>query len=281
VPFPFIVLGAGLLGAMGGRWLPDKFQAGGAHGTAAEAHGAAVVDDNSPPLPHTRFRHWHLAKLVAAGVGIWLVAILLLPSGTLTDMGIFFSKAALLTFGGAYAVLPYVYEGGVDTFGWLTADQMIDGLALGESTPGPLIMVVAFVGFVGAWTQELLGPDQLFVAGFAGASVATFFTFLPSFVFILAGGPLVESTHGDLRFTAPLSAITAAVVGVILNLGLFFGWHVFWPEASAEALFGGRFEWFQALLGVAALVALSRFKLGVMRALGASALIGLVYTYTV
>jgi chromate transporter len=195
-------------------------------------------------------------------------------------MGIFFSKAALLTFGGAYAVLPYVYQGGVDTFGWLTAEQMIDGLALGESTPGPLIMVVAFVGFVGAWTHEIFGPDSLVIAGLAGASVATFFTFLPSFVFILAGGPLVEATHGDLKFTAPLTAITAAVVGVVLNLAVFFGWHVFWPEATTDAIFAGRFEWLQALLAAAALVALWRFRLGVMSVLGASSLLGLAYIYT-
>ena len=107
---------------------------------------------------------------------------------------------------------------------------MIDGLALGETTPGPLIMVVAFVGFVGGWTKAVFGPDSLALAGIAGACVATFFTFLPSFLFILAGGPLVETTHGQLRFTAPLSGITAAVVGVIVNLAVFFAWHVFWPD---------------------------------------------------
>jgi chromate transporter len=279
LPFPVIVLGAGVLGFIGGRWLPEYFRVGGSHGKAGADHGAAVIDDDASPLPHTRHSHLHLAKLVAAGLALWIVAMLLLPGGTLRDMGIFFSKAALLTFGGAYAVLPYVYQGGVDTFGWVTADQMIDGLALGESTPGPLIMVVAFVGFVGAWTHEVLGPGPLFLAGLFGAGVATFFTFLPSFIFILAGGPLVESTHGDLKFTAPLSAITAAVVGVILNLGLFFGWHVFWPEASADAIFSGRFEWAQALIAVAALIALWRFRLGVMTVLGASALLGLAITY--
>ncbi len=157
--------------------------------------------------------------------------------GTLTQMGWFFTKAALLTFGGAYAVLPYVYQGAVEQHQWLSGAQMIDGLALGETTPGPLIMVVAFVGFVGGWTRQVLGPDALFLGGALAASVVTFFTFLPSFVFILAGGPLVESTHGKLGFTAPLSAITAAVVGVILNLALFFAYHVLWPQG-----FGGRFD---------------------------------------
>ena len=280
MPFPIIVLGAGLLGLIGGRLLPDNFRVGGAHGNAGESSGAAVIDDDTPPLPHTRHSHLHLAKLVAAGLALWAIAMLALPAGTLWDMGLFFSKAALLTFGGAYAVLPYVFQGGVDTFGWLTAEQMIDGLALGESTPGPLIMVVAFVGFVGAWTHEIFGPGNLVLAGLAGASVATFFTFLPSFIFILAGGPLVESTHGDLKFTAPLSAITAAVVGVILNLGLFFGWHVFWPDATTDAIFSGRFVWFQALLAAAALIALWKLRFGVMSVLGASALLGLAYTYT-
>ena len=133
-------------------------------------------------------------------------------------MGWFFTKAALLTFGGAYAVLPYVYQGGVEHYHWLTATQMIDGLALGETTPGPLIMIVAFVGFVGGWTHALFGHDSLLLAGVAGAAVAAFFTFLPSFIFILAGGPLVESTRGNVRMTAPLTAISAAVVGVIVSL---------------------------------------------------------------
>ena len=137
-------------------------------------------------------------------------------SGVLTQMGWFFTKAALLTFGGAYAVLPYVHQGAVDHFQWLTASQMIDGLALGETTPGPLIMVVAFVAFVGGWTTQIFGSDSLFLAGAVAATVVTFFTFLPSFCFILLGGPFIESTHGKLTFTAPLTGITAAVVGVIV-----------------------------------------------------------------
>jgi chromate transporter len=147
---------------------------------------------------------------------------------------------------------------------------MIDGLALGETTPGPLIMVVAFVGFVGGWTKALFGPDALFLAGAAAAAVVTFFTFLPSFVFILLGGPLVETTHGELRFTAPLTAITAAVVGVILNLALFFAWHVLWPAGA-----GGRFDWISALIGIAAGVALFRFKAGIIPVILACGAVGL------
>ena len=191
-------------------------------------------------------------------------------AGELAQMGWFFTKAALLTFGGAYAVLPYVYQGAVEHYGWLTASQMIDGLALGETTPGPLIMVVAFVGFVGGWTKAIFGPDALFAAGAVAATVATLFTFLPSFVFILLGGPLVETTHGELRFTAPLTGITAAVVGVILNLALFFAYHVLWPQG-----FDGRFEWLSALIGLAAGVALFRFKVGIIPVILACAAVGL------
>lgn len=196
-------------------------------------------------------------------------------------MGKFFTKAALVTFGGAYAVLPYVYQGGVEHYHWLTGPQMIDGLALGETTPGPLIMVVSFVGFVGAWSYHIFGPDALLWAGIAGASVATFFTFLPSFVFILAGGPLVEATHGDLKFTAPLTGITAAVVGVVFNLALFFGWHVIFPRATDTAPFSGGFEWFYALISVTAFFALWKYKQDIMKVIGVCAVIGVLYTYLV
>ena len=279
IPFPYIVLGAGVLGFIGGKLAPDLFKVGGGHGAAGKSWGPALIDDDTPPPAHARHSHLHLAKLVIAGLAIWGAAMWLIPDGVLRDMGEFFTKAALVTFGGAYAVLPYVYQGGVETHGWLTGAQMIDGLALGETTPGPLIMVVAFVGFVGAWTKEIFGPDALLLAGFAGASVATFFTFLPSFIFILAGAPLVEATHGDLKFTAPLTGITAAVVGVILNLAVFFGWHVLWPQATEAAPFSGGFEWFYALMSLAAFVALWKYKQDIMRVIGASAVIGLLYTF--
>ena len=173
-------------------------------------------------------------------------------------------------------MLPYVYQGGVETHGWLTGPQMMDGLALGETTPGPLIMVVAFVGFVGAWTKEIFGPDALATAGMAGAAVATFFTFLPSFVFILAGAPLVESTRGNLKFTAPLTGITAAVVGVILNLAVFFGWHVVWPRATAAVPFSGGVEVFSAAVAVVAFVALWHHKQDIMKVLAVCAGMGLL-----
>jgi chromate transporter len=166
-----------------------------------------------------------------------------------------------------------VYQGAVETFGWLTASQMIDGLALGETTPGPLIMVVAFVAFVGGWAKQLVGPEHLFLAGALAAIVVTWFTFLPSFLFILAGGPLVESTHGQIRFTAPLSAITAAVVGVIVNLALFFAYHVLWPEGFHAAV-----DWISLLIGAAATIALFRFKIGVIPVILACGVAGLALT---
>ncbi len=275
-PFPAIVLAAALIGHFGAQRWPAVFALGGGHGSAKQGYGPALIDDHTPTPTHAVFSRSHLARVLAVGLGLWLLAMALLVAfnglqGTLTLMGWFFTKAALLTFGGAYAVLPYVYQGAVETHQWLSGPQMIDGLALGETTPGPLIMVVAFVGFVGGWLQQALGPDALFLGGALAATVVTFFTFLPSFVFILAGGPLVEATHGKLGFTAPLSAITAAVVGVILNLAMFFAYHVLWPQG-----FGGRFDAVSATIAVAAAVALFRFKVGVMPLLGACALAGLV-----
>lgn len=278
VPFPAIVLAAGVIGHLGGRMAPDKFRIGGGHGASDKHFGPALLDDDTPSPAHARFSWKRLAAFVIVGMAIWGGAMGLLVTGlgwhgTLAQMGWFFTKAAMVTFGGAYAVLPYVYQGGVEHYHWLTGLQMIDGLALGETTPGPLIMVVAFVGFVGGWTKELFGGDALVWAGAAGAATATFFTFLPSFLFILAGGPLVEKTHGDLKFTAPLTGITAAVVGVILNLAVFFAYHVLWPAG-----FDGRFEWFSALIGVAAFVALFRYKVGIMPVIAACGAAGLAYT---
>lgn len=276
VPFPVIVLCAALIGYLGGRYAPGKFSLGGGHAAAKNSYGPALIDDDTPAPPHARFRWRRLAALLVIGAVLWALPMGLLTlafgwSGTLTQMGWFFTKAALLTFGGAYAVLPYVYQGAVGHYGWLTPIQMIDGLALGETTPGPLIMVVTFVGFVGAYTQQVFGADQPFLAGALAACLVTWFTFLPSFLFILAGGPLVESTHNELKFTAPLTGITAAVVGVILNLALFFGYHVLWPAG-----FAGSFDWPSAVIALGAAVALFRYKRGVIQVLIGCAAIGLL-----
>ena len=277
-PFPAIVIGAALIGHFGARRWPAVFALGGGHGAAKTSYGAALIDDDTPTPLHARFSRAHLVRVLAIGLALWALVMGALVAtqgwhGTLATMGWFFTKAALFTFGGAYAVLPYVYQGAVEQHQWLTGAQMIDGLALGETTPGPLIMVVAFVGFVGGWGRQVLGPDAVFAGAALAACEVTFFTFLPTFVFILAGGSLVEATHGKLGFTAPLSAITAAVVGVIVNLALFFAYHVLWPQG-----FGGRFEVFSAVIAVAAAVALFRFKVGVIPLLGACAAAGLAVT---
>ncbi len=278
IPFPYIVLMAGIIAYIGSHYAPDKFETGGGHGSSKESYGLAIIDDDTPAPEHTKFKWSRFITFFLIGLSIGGAVMIALTmtygwQGTLTQMSWFFTKAALVTFGGAYAVLPYVYQGGVEQYAWLTGSQMIDGLALGETTPGPLIMVVAFVGFVGGWTKELFGPDALLMAGAAGASIATLYTFLPSFLFILLGGPAVEATRGDIKFTAPLTGITAAVVGVILNLATFFAYHVLWPQG-----FDNDFEWLSAVIGAAAFIALFKYKAGIVQVIGVCAVIGLAYS---
>ncbi len=278
VPFPLIVGAAGLIGYLGSRIAPDSFKAGGHHAAAHKSYGPALIDDDTPIPDHMRFKWSRLLLFACTGLLIWGAMIAALAAsygwtGTLTQMSWFFTKAALLTFGGAYAVLPYVYQGGVEQYAWLTGTQMIDGLALGETTPGPLIMVVAFVGFVGGWTKEIFGPELLPWAGVAGAAVATLFTFLPSFLLIFLGGPSVEATRHDMKFTAPLTGITAAVVGVIVNLACFFAYHVLWPEGL-----DGAFDWLSCLIGAGAFIALFRFKVGIVSVIAACAVMGLIHS---
>jgi len=243
--------GGSIIGAVGGRVAPSRFAT-----AAARRSGQGLWrGDHRRRHAHARARALHLAAphrlhrrrpRPLGGAMAWLYAAQGWD-GTLTQIGWFFTKAALLTFGGAYAVLPYVYQGGVETYGWLTPTQMIDGLALGETTQGA-DHDRDLCRFRRRLDQTTVRADAaaLIWAGIAGGAVATFFTFLPSYLFILIGGPLVEATHGDLKFTAPLTGITAAVVGVILNLAVFFAWHVLWPAG-----FGGGFEWFAALAGLA------------------------------
>ena len=278
MPFPAVVLAAALTGVVAQRFWPGQFSHGGAHGTAlstqAEDSTSFWIGDNTPAPVHARFTKVRLARVLAAGAVLWLLPMAALTAvwgwdGTLTRMAWFFTKAALLTFGGAYAVLPYVYQGAVDQFGWLSAAQMMDGLALGETTPGPLIMVVSFVGFVGGWSQTVLGSQNLLAGASLAAMVVTWFTFLPSFIFILAGGPFIESTHGKLQFTAPLTAITAAVVGVIASLGLFFVMHIAYPGGPAAGLDVAALG-----LALAAALALMRWAWGVVPVIAACAAIG-------
>jgi chromate transporter len=276
VPFPLIVLGAAIIGLLGGRWWPDWFQVGGHQAGKQASYGPALIDDDTPTPAHAAFSWPGLARVTLIGCAIGAIGWLLLAArfgaaGALAQMGWFFTKAALMTFGGAYAVLPYVYQGAVEHYQWLSGSQMIDGLALGETTPGPLIMIVAFVGFLGGWNGALFGQSALLAAGAAGAAVAAFFTFLPSFIFILAGGPLVESTRGNVRLTAPLTAISAAVVGVIVSLAVFFGSHVF--------VQAGRPDFAAIAICAAACVALFRYRAGPIKLILACALVGLVLSY--
>ena len=274
IDFPWIVLAAAILGAIGGKLMPAKFKAGGGHGASNKAYGPAIIDDDTPPPAHAKFTWAKLAVTTLVFATIAAVALLALRGSTdLYNMGEFFLKAAFLTIGGAYAVLPYVYQGAVDHFTWLTGPQMMDGLALGETTPGPLIMIVTWVGYIGGVTKSVLGDP--IAAGLAGATVATFFTFLPSFWFIIAGGPIIESTRGELKFTAPLTAISAAVVGVILNLAVFFAWHTFWPKATAAEPFSGPFDAIPVVIAIACFIALWKYKQDIMKMIGACALLGL------
>lgn len=279
LPFPLVVLAAAMIGVAGGLWLPAKFQPGGGHPGSLTNYGPALIDDHTPTPAHAYFTWSGLILVTATGVALFLLCWSLLVMATglqnpLVQMSWFFTKAALLTFGGAYAVLPYVYQGAVTTYEWLTPAQMIDGLALGETTPGPLIMIVAFVGFVGGWSRELFGTANLFAAGAAGAAVATFFTFLPSFIFVLAGGPLVESTRNNIRLTAPLTAISAAVVGVIVSLAVFFANQVFHLTQPLRD-----WDWVAIAISTVAAIALLRYQAGTIKLIVVCALAGLVVSY--
>jgi chromate transporter len=275
IDFPWIVLAAAVLGAIGGKLMPDSFSSGGGHGAAGQRFGPALIDDDTPPPVHARFSWSRLALTLFVFIAIWAASLLALRGiPDLYAMGDFFTRAAFLTIGGAYAVLPYVYQGAVEHHRWLSGPQMMDGLALGETTPGPLIMIVTWVGYLGGVGKAVFANPL--AAGMAGAAVATWFTFLPSFLFILAGGPLVEATRGELKFTAPLTAITAAVVGVIVNLAVFFAWHSFWPGGTDAAPFAGPFGVTAVLIALASFVALWKYKVDIMRVIGVCAGFGLL-----
>jgi len=282
-PFPLIVLTAAFIGLLGGQYSPKVFTLGAnrhplnAKGThPAKTPQPAIIDDDTPTPEHAQFKLKNLVITGLLGLLTWLSSIAAIAytfgwSNPLMHMSWFFTKAALLTFGGAYAVLPYVYQGAVTQFAWLTPAQMMDGLALGETTPGPLIMVVTFVGYLGGVNQQVLGANSSFLSGMITAIVVTWFTFLPSFVFILMGGPVIEATHHDLKFTAPLTAITAAVVGVILNLALFFGYHVLWPHGV-----NGKVDWISATITLLAALALFKMKSKILYVILACACAGLL-----
>ena len=280
LPFPVIVLVAALLGSAGHYYFPQQFNVIKAHHASTKPHARALIDDDTPSPLHAKFSLKKMLHYLLIGLGVWIAAITTLTliygwQSVYTQMAWFFTKAALLTFGGAYAVLPYVYQGAVEHYQWLSAHQMIDGLALGETTPGPLIMVVAFVGFVGGWTHAVLG-DSLLLSGLFAACVVTFFTFLPSFLFIFVGAPFIESTQNNLKLSAPLTGITAAVVGVIVSLALFFAQHVFLPDHVYS-----KPDVTAILLAVVALYLLVKHNLSIIKLVGLCAAFGLLRYYLI
>ncbi|SFP65633.1 chromate transporter [Nitrosomonas cryotolerans] len=276
IGFPWIILTAAIFGAVGSKFAPAQFQNNNGHYISNAAYGPAIIDDDTPTPAHAKFSWRKLSLTILIFIAIWLIALLSISNQpALLELGRFFTQAAFLTIGGAYAVLPYVYQGGVEHYHWLTGPQMMDGLALGEATPGPLIMIVTWIGYLGGVAKNV--SDYPIIAGIAGAGIATFFTFLPSFLFILAGGPLVEATRNELKFTAPLVSITAAVVGVIFNLAVFFAWHTFWPQGTTTAPFAGTFHYFPFIVTIIAFLALWRYKTDIMKVIMTCALTGMLW----
>jgi chromate transporter len=270
VPFPLIVLAAALVGLAAAGLRPEMATA---EATGQGAGAASVIDDHAPPPPHTLPSRRRAVKILAVGLALWALPFAALVawrgSGSLHAHEYrFFTQAALVTFGGAYAVLAYVTQAAAGSYGWLTQAQAVDGLALAETTPGPLIMVLQFVGFMAAWNHPE-GLNQT-AGAVVGALVTTWTTFLPCFLFIFLGAPYIEMLRGNRHLTAALSGITAAVVGVILNLALVFGAAVIWPRGLA-----GGADWFAAVMSIAAFVVLYRFKADVLWVVLAGGLVGL------
>ncbi|MFO1147829.1 MAG: chromate efflux transporter [Alsobacter sp.] len=287
-PFPAIILAAGLAGFAGGRAGLPQFAVGGGHRPAGSRAGAPVAyllsDDGSGPLAPRR-----ADALRAAGVaaGLWLVPVGALvlalgPAATFSQIALFFSKMAMVTFGGAYAALAYVAQQAVDTLGWLRPGEMLDGLGMAETTPGPLIMVLQFVGFMAAFRDPGALPPML--AGTLGGLIATWVTFAPCFLWIFLGAPSIEILRGNKALAGALSAITAAVVGVILNLALWFAIHALFRRTEPVKGWGLDFDrpvlasvdpWALAL-AAAAVIAMFRFKAGMIPTLAACASAGLL-----
>ena len=263
VPFPAIVISAGLLGFLAGRFSPQLIP--------------AIVEDDATStiaLQNERPTIARAVRISVVWISLWwapvvLAAVLLGTQHTIFREGIFFSKAALVTFGGAYAVLPYVSQQAVENYYWLAPGQMLDGLGLAETTPGPLIMVLQFVGFLGAWNQP--GNLPPLVAATLGALITTWVTFVPCFLWIFLGAPYIEKLRGHESLTAALSAVTAAVVGVILNLAIWFGLHVIFPP-------GRHADWFAVLVCATAFVGMLRWRWNIVPVVVGSGLAGLLYT---
>ena len=273
LPFPVIVIAAAVIGWFGGKFLPEKFPAAAGHGAATSG---TVIDDSHDSPMHTQPSWARAGKVLAVALVLWWTPVIAAGlwqgwSGTLVSEGVFFSKAAMVTFGGAYAVLPYVGQLAVEHYHWLSASQMLDGLGLAETTPGPLIMVVQFVGFLGGWDQS--GALSPLLAATLGAAMTTWTTFVPCFLWIFLGAPHIEQLRGNVRLGSTLTAITASVVGVILNLAVWFGLHVFFPAAKS-----GRTDWFAIAVSAAAFVAMQVFRVGIISIVIASGALGLAWS---
>lgn len=288
IPFPLIVLAAALVGLAGIRFLPNIFSAQTKNNKNSKQNSETdsstvseiplvIRDDATPPL-HTVPNKARIFKILGIGLALWLAPFVLIGSwngwdSLHTQEYRFFTQAALVTFGGAYAVLAYVSQAAAGSFGWITQSQAVDGLALAETTPGPLIMVLQFIGFTAAWNNPVGGmsPAQ---SGIIGALITTYVTFLPSFLFIFIGAPYIESLRNNRNLTGALSGVTSAVVGVVLNLALVFGIAVIFPGGLS-----GNIEWFSAVMSIAAFVALYKFKADVLLVVLIGGLIGLARNF--
>src|SRR5260221_8119724 len=289
VPFPMIVFSAGLIGFVGGRVGLPAFLVAGNHGAQK---GAALADSDSAlgegtPLHARPTLAWSI-KISAIFLVLWIAPIVALlvtlgSANVFSTIAIFFSKMAVVTFGGAYAVLAYVAQQAVETYGWLRPGEMLDGLGMAETTPGPLIMVTQFVGFMGAYRAP--GALSPMVAGTLGGLLTTWVTFVPCFLWIFLGAPYVEALRSNKALSAALAAITAAVVGVILNLAVWFALHVLFADVRELQLLGialkvpsiESINIPSLILTMGAMLAVFRFKVGMIQVLAASSVLGVLY----
>jgi chromate transporter len=259
-PFPLIIVAAGLVGLAGGLRWPEYF-------LVIKGHGAEPEIQKATALP----AKMRTVKILLIGLVIWWLPVAALwPHETVRQEGIFFSKAAVVTFGGAYAVLPYVAQHAVEQYHWLDASQMMDGLGLAETTPGPLIMVVQFVGFLGGWNHA--GNLSPLAAATLGSALTTWVTFVPSILWILLGAPYVERLRGHHNLSCALSAITAAVVGVVLNLAVWFGWQTIVPPS-------GTINWFAVVVGLVAFLGMWKLKWDAIPVIAGCGAIGLAWSF--
>jgi chromate transporter len=268
VPFPLIIAAAGMIGLIGGKYWGSTFHPG----AKKQADAASVLGDEAKSPPHTHFSWSRAIRVTIVGLVLWFGPIVAIGfslgrDATLFQEGIFFSKAAVVTFGGAYAVLPYVAQQAPSHYGWLRPGQMMDGLGLAETTPGPLIMVVQFVGFMGGWNHP--GQFPPVIAATAGALLTTWVTFVPCFLWIFVGAPSIERLRGNPRLTSALSSITAAVVGVILNLAVWFGMHALLP--------GGAPDWFAIVLSLVAFTGMLLWSWDIVPVVLGAGMTGLIW----